>query len=257
MRLGFVEALLNNQARLNLNEGDVLVILQIAKRQWPATAKRPECLPFPSVMTLAKECGRTDRWVRGILAKLEKKELLHRIERPGMSSEYNLNGLCHRLDVKVNEKVGPRNKRSAPTDSYPGTYVPPSDSTNPGTDIPPTPEKSGIGPRNKRSAESHVVESLSRTSRNKASTTDVRCRATGVPPNGFSRTAVVLVARLRESPFEIPEEVGRELVLEHGEKKVEQYAEEAENREGIFNVGGWLRDALARGYRWEGMIDEE
>ena len=98
--LGFnsVPAILfHGQRRLGLSCNQMCVLLQLADYWWDASRK-----PFPSKEDLSLRVGLSERQVQRIIAALEKKGYVKRIERRlpkrgKTSNEYDLSGLVQAL----------------------------------------------------------------------------------------------------------------------------------------------------------------
>jgi predicted transcriptional regulator len=108
--LGFnsVPAILfHGQRRLGLSCNQMCILLQLADFWWDASRK-----PFPSKEELSRRIGLSERQVQRIVADLEKKGYVQRIERRlpkrgKTSNEYDLSGL-----VKALSKIAPDFKKA-------------------------------------------------------------------------------------------------------------------------------------------------
>jgi DNA-binding transcriptional ArsR family regulator len=101
---GFVvipSALLRYQSELKLDNGEMLVLMNLFMHWWKAND-----LPFPHTSTLAKRMGVTRRTVQRHVESLERKELIRRVwdTQPNpaarlKSARYDLRGIADRLRV--------------------------------------------------------------------------------------------------------------------------------------------------------------
>jgi DNA-binding HxlR family transcriptional regulator len=99
---GFVvipSALLRYQGELELDSGEMLVLMNLLMHWW-----RAEDLPFPHTSTIAKRMGVTRRTVQRHVESLERKELIRRVwgrqPKPASrlkSARYDLQGITDRL----------------------------------------------------------------------------------------------------------------------------------------------------------------
>lgn len=99
--------LFHGQRRLGLSCNHLCVLLQLADFWWDAGRK-----PFPSKEELSLRIGLSERQVQRVIAELEKKGYVRRIERRlpkrgKTSNEYDLTGLVQEL-----AKIAPEFKRA-------------------------------------------------------------------------------------------------------------------------------------------------
>jgi hypothetical protein len=93
-----------------LSPVELLVLIQLAGSWW-----KKEQLPFPSVATLAKRCGVSDRQIQRAVAALEKRHLVRRVQRRSeglvSSNAYDLQPLVIFLEriAKAFPNAFPRN----------------------------------------------------------------------------------------------------------------------------------------------------
>jgi biotin operon repressor len=100
VKLGFCivpSLLLRAQRRLRLNTRQLAVLLQLCDFWWDEARK-----PYPSKETIAERLGIGPRQVQRIVASLEEKGLVQRVERRALhggrlTNTYDLSGLVKRL----------------------------------------------------------------------------------------------------------------------------------------------------------------
>ena len=115
MRAGFVgfpSAVIQFQDQLGLKSAQLNVLLQIADHWWD-----PERHPYPSKGLLAKRMQMNPRSIQRIIAGLESRGLIERVERKyphggNKSNEYRLDGLIRAAEPFAKEIIEKYEKRS-------------------------------------------------------------------------------------------------------------------------------------------------
>lgn len=96
---------LNQYAKLDLKPQEAMFIIHLMQYKWDASA------PYPAASTLAKKMGISIAAVRNYGRALQKKKVLIRVIRSGVSSRYNLKPLFDALEkLKASESAAPASK---------------------------------------------------------------------------------------------------------------------------------------------------
>jgi len=90
-----VQAFLDHHAELQISATEAMLVVHLMSFKWSDAA------PFPSVPTLASRMGRSPRYIRKMIERLETLGYLARHDRPGMSNLFSLEGLFRALELKL------------------------------------------------------------------------------------------------------------------------------------------------------------
>ena len=115
MKAGFAafpSAVIQYQDQLNLSSVELNVLLQIVDHWWD-----PERHPFPSKGLIARRMKIWPRSAQRVIARLEKRGLIERVERKHIhgghkSNEYRLAGLIQKAEPFAKEIVDKYEKRT-------------------------------------------------------------------------------------------------------------------------------------------------
>ncbi len=110
--VGFPSAVIQFQDQLQLNSAELNVLLQIADHWWD-----PERHPYPSKGLIAKRMRMYPRSIQRIIARLESRNLIERVERKhphggNRSNEYHFAGLIRAMEPFAKEIIDKYEKRS-------------------------------------------------------------------------------------------------------------------------------------------------
>lgn len=104
--------IIDKQTELGLDPVDINIILHLAKYWWSE-----EKLPYPSKSTMAKKMGRSPSTIQKHIAKLEKANLIKRIERyhrshkGQLSNQHSLDGLIEAATPYAEEAIKLKKKQ--------------------------------------------------------------------------------------------------------------------------------------------------
>lgn len=102
--------LLHKRTALNITVPEIHIILCIESFRWDKRS------PYPSMGSIAKRAQRSTRATRDHISSLEKKGLIKRNYRVGISSSYNLEPLIAKLDQMAISSLPPGKKLPPPAD---------------------------------------------------------------------------------------------------------------------------------------------
>lgn len=85
-------AFLEHYAALGISSSEAMFLIHLLSHKWDKNN------PFPGFARIAARMGMTETAVRGHARKLEKRNLLKRILRPGKSNEFDLKPLFQKLE---------------------------------------------------------------------------------------------------------------------------------------------------------------
>jgi hypothetical protein len=126
----------DHYSQLGMKPQEFMLILHLARYQW----ERPGSMCHPSLATVAREMGYGVRYVRKLLAGLEKRGLITRELRPGNTSLYDFSPTAKTIsEMASRQGEEPEDRTSAGTRSSTRN----SGSSQPGTGGPGTPEPEG------------------------------------------------------------------------------------------------------------------
>lgn len=87
---------LEHYSRLQITISEAMLLVHLHQFKWTKDA------PFPSVARLARLMGCSPRNIRKLCSSLESVGLIKRVEREGMSNQFDLSGLYAKLEDIIN-----------------------------------------------------------------------------------------------------------------------------------------------------------